>query len=137
MTKKSDSEPSKDQSPTDVAREAFRRLAMRRVAPTPDAYREVYDEIIGNTGKINAETILVNFSVNLESASSEIAEFGFRISRAAKARDWQDYSKNLTQLTDKYLKHPEALAVAKAAALAASPDVPIVKITAVTAPLVD
>ncbi|MGZ5779862.1 MAG: GGDEF domain-containing protein, partial [Burkholderiaceae bacterium] len=137
MTKKSDSEPSKDQSPTDVAREAFRRLAMRRVAPTPDAYREVYDEIIGNTGKINAETILVNFSVNLESASSEIAEFGFRFSRAAKARDWQDYSKNLTQLTDKYLKHPEALAVAKAAALAASPDVPIVKITAVTAPLVD
>jgi diguanylate cyclase len=133
MTKKSDSQPSKDQSPTDVAREAFRRLAMRRVAPTPDAYREVYDEIIGNTGKINAETILINLSANLEKAPGEIAEIGSRFSRAAKARDWQDYNKNLTQLVDKLLKQPDTVAAAKAV----SSDVPIVKITAVTAPLVD
>jgi diguanylate cyclase len=137
MTKKSDSEPSKEQSPTDVAREAFRRLAMRRVAPTPDAYREVYDEIIGNTGKMNAETVLLNFSANLENAPSEITEFTSRLNRAAKARDWQDYSKTLTQLSDKYLKQPEAPVTAKAANPGAGSDAPIIKITAVTAPLVD
>jgi diguanylate cyclase len=134
MTKKSETEPSKEQSPTEVAREAFRRLATRRIAPTPDAYREVYDEIIGQTGKMNAETILLNLSASLESAPGEVAEFGYRFTRAAKARDWQEYGKGLTQLVDKYLKQPEAPA-AKAATPAA--DVPIVKITAITAPLVE
>lgn len=133
MTKKSDSEPSKEQRPADVAREAFRRLAMRRVAPTPDAYREVYDEIIGNTGKMNAETVLLNFSASLKNAPGEVAEFSNLLTNAVKARDWQEYDKQLTQLTDKYVKRPES-AASKAAPAS---DVPIVKISAVTAPLVD
>ncbi|MGZ3158254.1 MAG: GGDEF domain-containing protein [Burkholderiaceae bacterium] len=137
MTKKSDIEPSKEQSPTDVAREAFRRLAMRRIAPTPDAYREIYDEIIGNTGKMNAETVLLNFSATLENAPGDISEFSLRFNRAAKARDWQDYSKNLTQLTEKLLKQAEAPAAPKPGIPTAGSEAPIIKITAVTAPLVD
>ena len=35
------------QNPVDIAREAFRRLATRRIAPTPDAYKAIYDEIAG------------------------------------------------------------------------------------------
>jgi diguanylate cyclase len=35
------------QNPADIAREAFRRLATRRIAPTPDAYRDIYNEIAG------------------------------------------------------------------------------------------
>jgi diguanylate cyclase len=135
MTKKTDTEPSKDQRPADVAREAFRRLAMRRVAPTPDAYREVYDEIIGNTGKMNAETVLLNFSAGLKNAPADIAEFSNILNSAAKSRDWQEYGKQLAQITEKYLKRPEAATANKTAA--ASADVPIVKISAVTAPLVD
>ena len=34
-------------SPTDIARETFRRLAIERVAPTPQAYRKLYVEISG------------------------------------------------------------------------------------------
>ena len=32
-------------SPTDIARETFKQLAMRRVVPTPENYRRVYQEI--------------------------------------------------------------------------------------------
>ena len=38
---------SADQNPAEIAREAFRRLAVRRIAPTPDAYRDIYNEIAG------------------------------------------------------------------------------------------
>ncbi len=34
-------------SPIEIAREALRRLASRRVAPTPDNYRQLYHEIAG------------------------------------------------------------------------------------------
>src|SRR5438270_10887297 len=34
-------------NPAEIAREAFRRLATRRVAPTPHAYRDIYNEIAG------------------------------------------------------------------------------------------
>lgn len=33
--------------PADIAREAFRQLALRRIAPTPDNYRALYHEIAG------------------------------------------------------------------------------------------
>ena len=34
-------------NPTEVARETLRRLAMRRIAPTPDNYQALYEEIVG------------------------------------------------------------------------------------------
>lgn len=34
-------------NPSEIAREALRQLAMRRVAPTPDNYRKLYHEIAG------------------------------------------------------------------------------------------
>lgn len=33
--------------PTEIARETLRRLAARRITPTPDNYRELYHEIVG------------------------------------------------------------------------------------------
>lgn len=35
--------------PSDIARETLKQLALRRLAPTPDNYRALYDEISGNT----------------------------------------------------------------------------------------
>ena len=34
-------------NPSEIAREALRQLALRRVAPTPDNYRKLYSEIAG------------------------------------------------------------------------------------------
>ncbi|HTN64828.1 MAG TPA: GGDEF domain-containing protein [Burkholderiaceae bacterium] len=44
QTKASDSSAP---NPVDVGFEVLRRLAVRRIAPTPDAYRALYDEIAG------------------------------------------------------------------------------------------
>ena len=38
-------------NPSEIAREALRQLAMRRVPPTPDHYRTLYNEIAGNAAE--------------------------------------------------------------------------------------
>jgi GGDEF domain-containing protein len=52
------------QSATDNAREGFRRLAVRRIAPIPNAYREIYDEVAGIREPLSAEKkrLLITFS---------------------------------------------------------------------------
>ena len=105
------------QNPADIAREAFRRLATRRIAPTPDAYRAIYDEIAGiassapvaavtpaapaNSG---AETVLSDFATKLTDTPGDLAEFGRRFNRAVKARDWDGYARSLSQLVEKHFR---------------------------------
>jgi len=97
------------QNPADIAREAFRRLAARRIVPTPDAYREVYDEVAGIGGQPNAESVLTKFATQLAEMPGEIGDLGVRFNRALSTRDWKDYSKNLARLIDMRLKKlPEA-----------------------------
>ncbi|MEC5217591.1 diguanylate cyclase [Actimicrobium sp. GrIS 1.19] len=94
------------QNPAEIAREAFSKLAARRIAPTPDAYREAYDEIAGSTARPNAEQVLLDFAtslVGLKSQLDDIRLFGKRFDSAAKARDWPAYSKTLGELTTAHL----------------------------------
>lgn len=105
-----DSPKKPEQSPADIAREAFRRLATRRIAPTPDAYREIYEEIAGGPAhQLSAERVLVDFAASLASASDEVAQFADHFSRALEKRDWQEYSKSLNELFDNHLKQMAAL----------------------------
>jgi diguanylate cyclase len=97
------------QSPADIAREAFRRLATRRVAPTPDAYREVYEEIAGPADRSGAEKVLADFAASLASASDEIAQFSTHFSEASESRDWRAYAKNLDRMMEQCLKRMAAL----------------------------
>ncbi|HJW54727.1 MAG TPA: GGDEF domain-containing protein [Burkholderiaceae bacterium] len=92
------------QNPADIAREAFRRLATRRIAPTPDAYRDIYDEIAGTSAHLNAESVLTRFAANIAGIPGDIGDFGVRFNRALATRDWHDYSNTLNQLTDQRLK---------------------------------
>ncbi|CAN5231900.1 hypothetical protein BH11PSE11_BH11PSE11_16430 [soil metagenome] len=105
--------PPSAQKPSDIAREAFRQLATRRIAPTPDAYREVYDEISGTVNSGGAETVLSSFAEGLASSKSEITEVGNRFSQAITARDWKDCNRILGQLLDKYIDQEIALGEAK------------------------
>jgi diguanylate cyclase len=107
-------------NPADIAREAFRRLATRRIAPTPQAYREIYNEIAGiseapepaallaasapQPPDDGATGVLNGFAVKLGENVGELAEFGRRFNRAVKARDWDGYAKALAQLADKHLR---------------------------------
>lgn len=91
------------QNSADIAREAFRRLAARRVAPTPDAYRAIYDEIAGLPAQSDAEAVLAAFAARLGSASGDYAEFGQLCARAVKEHDWRECGIQLNRLLDKQL----------------------------------
>src|SRR4051812_2147293 len=102
-----------NQNPAEIAREAFRRLAARRIAPTPDAYRDIYDEVAGLPSRAapppalpdpGAENVLSGFAHRLGDTPGELAEFGVRLNRAVKQRDWDGYARALSQLTEKHLR---------------------------------
>ncbi len=117
-------------NPADIAREAFRRLATRRIAPTPHAYREIYNEIAGLSDEVEpaavvaasapvddgAAVVLSGFAGRLSENSGELAEFGRRFNRAVKARDWDGYAKALSQLADKHLRRGPGIETVAAAA---------------------
>lgn len=99
------------QNPADIAREAFRRLATRRIAPTPEAYREIYNDIAGITeprasAGPGAEVVLGEFTARLSETAGEVGEAGRRLDRTLKARDWDGFTRGLSQLLDKQLKKP-------------------------------
>ncbi|GGY52147.1 GGDEF domain-containing protein [Pseudoduganella albidiflava] len=103
-----------DQNPAEIAREAFRRLAVRRIAPTPDAYRDIYNEIAGIPAPPpvvavpadpGPENVLNRFAARMsEQASGELADFGRRFNRAVKTRDWDAYATALSQLAERPMK---------------------------------
>jgi len=104
-----------EQNPADIAREAFRRLATRRIAPTPEAYREIYYEIAGIPAPAlqaptaapeprpdpGPELMLYQFANRLADQAGDLAEFGRRLNRAVKGRDWDGYARTLSQLADR------------------------------------
>ena len=94
------------QSPADIAREAFRRLAVRRIAPTPEAYREVYDEVAGHREHSPSEKILGDFAASLAKGPRDLALFAQRFSDSIKERDWEGYGRQLNQLVAKHLMQP-------------------------------
>jgi len=122
MSSKSPSSSGEAQNPADIAREAFRRLATRRIAPTPEAYRDIYNEIAGivdmpapaaqigtanpagagNEADAGPQTVLSNFATRLSDTPGDLAEFGRRFNRAVQARDWDGYARALSQLVDKH-----------------------------------
>lgn len=114
-------------TPTDIARETFRRLAIQRIAPTPEAYRKLYQEISGVIDETSetkpdtpaaspqstegiepsaAEQLLLGFAESLKQSPGDLGNFGHRFSRAIKSGNWDDYSKGLTQLAEKTLVKP-------------------------------
>lgn len=111
-------------SPSDIARETFRQLAIQRIAPTPDAYRKLYNEVAGiieeapatttpetiqqTVKPSEAENLLANFASSLQASQSDLSTFGHRFSRAVKTGNWDDYSKGLELLTQRITEPPAA-----------------------------
>jgi diguanylate cyclase len=123
-----------DQNPAEIAREAFRRLATRRIAPTPQAYSQIYREITGlldegTEGDVapdgsdpGPEQVLTDFAGKLQDATGELAEYGRRFGAAIKRRDWDTYTTSLAQLIEKHFKKSTPIE------LSASVDTPEAKI---------
>lgn len=113
-------------TPSDIARETFKRLVAERIPPTPDAYRKIYVEIAGITEEDSvkievpkldasaiitpseAEVLLNNFAESLQKSTGELSAFGHRFGRAIKAKNWGDYAKGLHDLAHKVHAKPNA-----------------------------
>ncbi len=108
-----------NENPAEIAREAFRRLATRRIAPTPQAYQVIYNEIAGvaepeaavAVADTGAETLLGEFAARLTDTPGELHEFGRRLGRALKMRDWEGYARTLAQLVDKHFRKSSPAAI--------------------------
>ena len=103
-------------NPVEIAREAFRRLATRRIAPTPQAYQIIYNEVAGISesepapAEVSpAESTLLAFAAKLTGMPGELHDFGRRFARAQKAGDWDTYGRNLSLLVDKHFRKPNPI----------------------------
>jgi diguanylate cyclase len=84
-------------NPVEIAREAFQRLGSRRIAPTPEAYRIVYEEIMGAQSGPGPETILSNFAATLAKQPGENGILGNRLVRAQENGDWTEYERHFSE----------------------------------------
>ncbi|HYC42121.1 MAG TPA: diguanylate cyclase [Noviherbaspirillum sp.] len=117
------------QSPADIAREAFKRLAVRRIAPTPEAYREIYEEIAGTKTVPGPEKVLADFASSLAGLTGEVGLLAAHFRRALEKRDWEAYGRDLNELVDKHLGAITAVAetaTKKAPAPAKTASIPLV-----------
>ena len=126
MSNKTSNAPPK--SPTDIARETFRQLAIQRIAPTPDAYQKLYNQIAGITEEPastepaasqprddEAESLLKNFASGLQSAPGDLSAFGYRFTRAIAQKNWGDFAQGLQELTRRFGETPKNTATTAAA----------------------
>ncbi|MBL8481801.1 MAG: diguanylate cyclase [Rhodocyclaceae bacterium] len=86
--------------PSDVAREALRRLAVRKIPPTPDNYRSLYHEISG-TPATDAfpERALKHVAASMPRATPEQLEAANMLDAAVQTRSWPEIAAVLRELT--------------------------------------
>lgn len=131
------------QSPADIAREAFRRLAVRRIAPTPDAYREIYEEIAGGR-QPGAEKALVGFVDTLGNSAGDIARLANPLREAMHERDWDAVEKSLSKIVEQHLRRaaepaqkPTPVAALKSPPIPLVDEIEAVRPKSASIPLVD
>ena len=120
--------PGAGANPAEIAREAFRRLATRRIAPTPQNYQIIYNEVAGivepapapaaataAVAASPAEEMLAGFTARLIETPGELHDFGRRFARALKAGDWEAYGRNLSALVEKHFRKAPSIELAATA----------------------
>ncbi|SNS61990.1 diguanylate cyclase [Noviherbaspirillum humi] len=99
-------------SPAEIAREAFRRLATRRIAPTPDAYRRIYEEIAGVPEVSQTELLLADLAQGLKTAPAPLPAIGSRLANALEQQDWEEYASQMAVLLKDHLQKRPAPVIA-------------------------
>ena len=89
-------------NPTEVARETLRRLAMRRISPTPDNYQTLYEEIVGvpaaPANKASAETALAGLVSDLQEHHPALSAQIASLNKAIGKSDWRQCSWQLSEI---------------------------------------
>ena len=79
-------------SSKDIAREALRALVLRKLDPTPDNYRRLFNEIAGIPGEPDdpaAGEVLVRLIAEFPRGTPELARMAKALERAGAKQDWQ------------------------------------------------
>jgi len=95
-------------NPTDVARETIRRLAMQRIAPTPDNYGRLYAEISGEESVHPATQLLTDLAGELARMPGNIANEARSLLLNLKRQKWEDIKTQLTALVRPQTGEPPA-----------------------------
>jgi diguanylate cyclase len=86
------------QNPSEIARETLRLLASRRIAPTPESYRQYYQEIAGQPdAAADSERMLQQLAAELRTQPGT-ARLAGALDRAAADRNWPQYQAALLDL---------------------------------------
>lgn len=78
----------------DVARDALRALVVRRLDPTPENYRRLFNEIAGISGEPDSagtDEMLTRIATEFPRSSPELLRVAKGLERAAQKRDWPQY----------------------------------------------
>lgn len=89
-------------NPIDIARETLRQLSQRRVAPTPDNYREHYYEVAGQPAVSASAEQALRELIEALAAQPEVARRKAQLEQALSAGDWPRLTRQLRTL----LTHP-------------------------------
>lgn len=84
-------------NPFEIAREALRLLAVRRIPPTPDNYSTLYQEIAGikPAAEPFPEKQLRSLAADLPKATPEQLRLARQLEEAVKSSNWTDYKSRL------------------------------------------
>jgi diguanylate cyclase len=89
------------QNPSEIAREALRQLAQRRLAPTPDNYSRVYHEIAApgvKPGTLSAAALLHEVAAELVRQPGEVPRESMALERAVELAAWPEAKAALLRL---------------------------------------
>jgi diguanylate cyclase len=82
-------------SPSEIAREALRRLALSRIAPTPENYRKYYHEISGATVGPNPGSVLEDLLIDLRKYFPDSGQSLASLEKAIAQANWVQSSELL------------------------------------------
>lgn len=92
-------------TPSEIARETIKQIAMRRVEPTPDNYTQIYFEIAGKPAKDDAANAIRKALKQLPRDSLDQTNWINRWEKLLKQDSWQGLTELLTESMAQELHH--------------------------------
>lgn len=89
------------QQPSEIAREALRRLALRRIPPTPDNYRTLFNEIAGlSVEEIFPEKMMRAIAAALPRRNPEQARLARSFESAVEEKTWPALRRAMLEIAE-------------------------------------
>ena len=97
-------------NPAEIARETLKLLMSRRMAPSPDNYRSIYNGIAGiteKTAEVFPESELKALLLSLPKQTTAQQGLSRQLDQALKAGNWEDYRKPLVDFIKEHSAESE------------------------------